>query len=85
MLAHRVARGRPDDDSRQLALIDPNIAGAVACPLRAGGCTMHFEGTPHFTGGNRTEGRHRRAYIFNLRPAGTGGGAFCGHSTSILV
>lgn len=43
-----------------------DLRRAVACPLRAGGATVHDYGTPHFTSGNRTADRPRRAYIFNF-------------------
>ncbi|MFZ0658894.1 MAG: hypothetical protein WAM05_09260, partial [Candidatus Binataceae bacterium] len=39
---------------------------AVACPLRAGGATVHNYGTPHFTPPNRSATRPRRAYIFSF-------------------
>lgn len=72
-LAHVVAAGDPDDEGRLVA-IDPTVAvdqeRAVACPLPAGGATMHFVSTPHYTGPNRTADRPRRAYIFNIGPAG---------------
>ncbi len=69
LLAHRVAAGEPDDDARLLGLedeaasIDPEAV--VACPLAAGGCTIHDSGTLHYTPPNRSE-RPRRAYIFNF-------------------
>jgi len=73
---HHVAGGEPDDPSRLLAIDDPaaalDLASAVACPLPAGGATIHSAGTPHFTSGNRTSDRPRRAYIFNFnRPPET--------------
>ncbi len=64
---HYVASGAPDDPGRLLATDDVDPALAVACPLPAGGCTVHSTGTLHFTGGNLTSDRSRRAYIFNLR------------------
>jgi ectoine hydroxylase-related dioxygenase (phytanoyl-CoA dioxygenase family) len=66
---HVVAAGDPADDSRLLALRDQRVDGAVACPLPAGGCSIHVEGTPHYAGGNRTADRRRRAFIFNVEPA----------------
>jgi ectoine hydroxylase-related dioxygenase (phytanoyl-CoA dioxygenase family) len=44
-------------------------AGAVACPLPAGGATVHHSRTLHYTGPNRSDGA-RRAYIlaFGLPP-----------------
>lgn len=73
LLEHHVASGEPDDPGRLLALTDPSrqldLTTAVAAPLRAGGCTVHSYGTPHFTPPNRSEDRSRPAYIFNLAPA----------------
>jgi ectoine hydroxylase-related dioxygenase (phytanoyl-CoA dioxygenase family) len=70
LLEHVVASGNPDDDSRLLALRDPerqaDLRRTVACPLPAGGCTLHDYGTPHYTPPNRSSDRPRRAYIFNL-------------------
>jgi ectoine hydroxylase-related dioxygenase (phytanoyl-CoA dioxygenase family) len=70
LLEHYVAGGEPTDEGRMLAIRAPesalNLASAVACPLRAGGATVHGHGTPHFTSGNRTSNRRRRAYIFNF-------------------
>ena len=72
LLAHRVASGDPDDDSRLLELVDAerqlDLSRAVAAPLRAGGATLHSYGTPHYTPPNRTADRARRAFIFNLAP-----------------
>jgi ectoine hydroxylase-related dioxygenase (phytanoyl-CoA dioxygenase family) len=63
---HAVVSGDPDDEGRLIALTEPvDAAAAVACPLPAGGCTLHFLGTPHYTGGNGSA-RPRRAYIFNV-------------------
>ena len=47
-----------------LEVDDPAVraAGAVACPLPAGGATLHHSRTLHFTGPNRTD-EPRRAYI----------------------
>jgi hypothetical protein len=67
---HYVANGAPEDPGRLLAIRDPekelDLAKVVACPLPAGGATMHSLGTPHYTPGNRTADRPRRAYIFNF-------------------
>jgi hypothetical protein len=67
---HYVAGGEPTDDGRLLAIEDPenrlDLSRAVACSLPAGGATIHSFGTPHFTPGNRTKSRPRRAYIFNF-------------------
>ena len=45
--------------------VDPDLA--TACPVPAGGCTVHTGRTLHFTGGNTTA-QPRRAYIINCRP-----------------
>jgi hypothetical protein len=63
---HYIASGKPDDEGRMLATQEIDASAAVPCPLRAGGCTIHSEGTPHFTTGNSTLDRRRRAYIFNI-------------------
>ncbi|HEY0007652.1 MAG TPA: phytanoyl-CoA dioxygenase family protein [Tepidisphaeraceae bacterium] len=68
---HFVYAGDPTDEGRLLATDAfgnrdlPNEG--VACPLPAGGCTIHFYGTPHYTPPNITPDRGRRAYIFNVR------------------
>ncbi|HEY1709545.1 MAG TPA: phytanoyl-CoA dioxygenase family protein [Rhizomicrobium sp.] len=70
MLEHYVAGGPADYSQRLLAIRDPEavlpLETAVACPLKAGGATVHNYGTPHFTSGNTTTDRRRRAYIFNF-------------------
>lgn len=70
LLDHYVAAGEEDYSQRLLAIRDPEEAldldKVVACPLAAGGATVHNYGTPHFTSGNRTVNRPRRAYIFNF-------------------
>ncbi len=40
----------------------PDISKAVACPLLAGGATIHHARTMHFTGPNKSD-KPRRAYI----------------------
>ncbi|MES5483311.1 phytanoyl-CoA dioxygenase family protein [Bradyrhizobium sp. INPA03-11B] len=69
MPPHRVASGKPDDDGRLLAIVDPAAAlpidRAVRCPLRAGSATVHGYSAPHYTGPNRSD-RGRRAYIFSF-------------------
>jgi hypothetical protein len=70
LLDHYIAGGEADYSQRLLAIREPeaalDLSAAVACPLRAGGATVHNYGTPHFTTGNRTTDRPRRAYIFNF-------------------
>lgn len=71
-VAHHVVAGHPDDDGRLIGVDDPVGVGsehAVACPLAAGGATIHTALTPHYTGPNRSADRPRRAYIFNLLAA----------------
>jgi ectoine hydroxylase-related dioxygenase (phytanoyl-CoA dioxygenase family) len=74
VLPHHVASGDPKDQSRLLAMDDPardcDMAKVVACPLPAGGCSLHAYGTPHYTGPNLTTNRNRRAYIINVMPPG---------------
>ncbi|HEY8667820.1 MAG TPA: phytanoyl-CoA dioxygenase family protein [Tepidisphaeraceae bacterium] len=62
---HYVASGDPANERRLLATDAVDATKAVACPLQAGGCTIHMEGTPHYTPGNTSKNRSRRAYIFN--------------------
>jgi ectoine hydroxylase-related dioxygenase (phytanoyl-CoA dioxygenase family) len=70
LLAHRVASGAASEDHRLLVLVDPDaqldLSRVVACPLPAGGATLHSYGTPHYTPPNRSADRPRRAYIFNV-------------------
>lgn len=70
MLEHYIASGDPDDEGRLLAVKDESqldLDAAVACPLRAGGATVHLEGTPHYTPPNSSADRPRRAYIMTWR------------------
>lgn len=50
-----------------LEVDDPEAraAGSVACPIPAGGATVHHSRTLHYTGPNRSEGP-RRAYILTF-------------------
>ncbi len=70
LLPHHVAAGDPAEEHRLLAITDPErslpLRDAVACPLPAGGATIHAYSTPHYTGPNRSRTRPRRAYIVNL-------------------
>jgi ectoine hydroxylase-related dioxygenase (phytanoyl-CoA dioxygenase family) len=70
LLEHHVVSADPTDEGRLLALVDPEsqleLSTTVVAPIPAGGATMHFHGTPHYTGPNRSAERERRAYIFNL-------------------
>jgi ectoine hydroxylase-related dioxygenase (phytanoyl-CoA dioxygenase family) len=73
VLEHKVVSGDPDDEGRLIGLVDAgrqvDLSDAVACPLLAGGCTLHLPGTLHYTPPNRSATRPRRAYIFNLDPS----------------
>lgn len=69
LLEHYVVSGDPTTDSRLLATKQIDTSKVVAMPLKAGGCTVHHYGTPHYTGPNRSATRKRRAYIFNYLPA----------------
>jgi ectoine hydroxylase-related dioxygenase (phytanoyl-CoA dioxygenase family) len=52
-----------------LEVDDADTSTAVACPLPAGGCTIHHNRTLHYTGPNRSD-IPRRAYIlgFGMAP-----------------
>ena len=67
---HYVASGDPEDDGRLLAMKDPerfmDLSTKVACPLKAGGATVHGHATPHYTGPNRSKERGRPAFIFSF-------------------
>ena len=69
LLEHYVVSGRDDYEGRLLGIVDPertlDLTRAVACPLSAGGATVHLAGTPHYTPPNRSVDRPRRAYIIN--------------------
>lgn len=68
ILPHRT----PNDDPRIHAIEcfeGFNHADAVACPLPAGGCTLHFGRTLHGAGPNRSkEPRFAYVLIFNVPP-----------------
>lgn len=74
LLAHEVVAGDPYDNERLLAIADlesqVDLSRAVAAPLAAGGCTIHGDCTPHYTPGNRSTDRPRRAYVFHMRARG---------------
>jgi ectoine hydroxylase-related dioxygenase (phytanoyl-CoA dioxygenase family) len=46
-----------------------DLSAAVSCPLRAGDATAHGPNTPHFTPGNKSPTRPRRAYIITFAPS----------------
>jgi ectoine hydroxylase-related dioxygenase (phytanoyl-CoA dioxygenase family) len=70
LLEHHVASGDPAGDGRLLALVDPasqlDLTKTVVAEIPAGAATMHTDGTPHYTGPNRSANRPRRSYIFNI-------------------
>jgi Phytanoyl-CoA dioxygenase (PhyH) len=45
-----------------------DFSRVIACPLQAGDATAHGPNTPHFTTGNRSHSRPRRAYIITFAP-----------------
>lgn len=64
---HEVLPHHPiGNDPRVIGLevddVEQRIVNAVACPLPAGGATLHHSRTLHYTGPNRTD-HPRRAYI----------------------
>lgn len=69
MPEHFVASGEANEDTRLLAIRDPesvlDLSTAVKCPIPAGSATVHGYSVPHFTGPNRST-RQRRAYIFSF-------------------
>jgi hypothetical protein len=77
LLPHQVV-GDDYSEGRLLAIPDADLQAfgqpllITACPLAAGGCTVHGEGTLHMTTPNQHLSRWRRAYIFNLSDAGAG-------------
>jgi ectoine hydroxylase-related dioxygenase (phytanoyl-CoA dioxygenase family) len=48
-----------------------DLSKAVCCPLSAGDATAHGPNTPHFTPGNLSKKRPRRAYILTFAPKTT--------------
>lgn len=74
LLQHYVVSGTEDYEGRLLGIVDAqnalDLTTAVACPVPAGGATVHLAGTPHYTPPNRSVDRPRRAYIINyVHPA----------------
>lgn len=60
---HRVGH---DDKWHTLETDDVDASKAVACPLKAGGATLHMSKTMHYTAPNETD-VPRRAWILNFR------------------
>lgn len=67
VLPHRPIGGDPNADGLEIDLTDFD-RDAVACPIPAGGCTMHASYTLHYAGPNRSD-TPRRAYILVFRSA----------------
>ncbi len=63
LLPHYIASGEPDDPGRLTATDAINMEDSIPACFPAGGASVHFEGTPHYAGGNHTTDRQRRAYI----------------------
>lgn len=63
LLAHESYARR--DGSRALAAAPRDLAGQVACPVPAGGLTIHTPRTLHYTGRNATP-RSRKAWIIHF-------------------
>lgn len=75
VMPHEVVGAYHGEESRLLQIIPHELSPqmpTVACPLKAGGCTVHSEGALHMTTPNTHKNRWRRAYIFNLSDAGGG-------------
>lgn len=67
---HRKRGGDPTADA--LEALDVDKSRAVACPIAAGGLTIHHPATMHHTGPNTT-GAPRTAWIMHFREEGTWG------------
>jgi len=70
VLPHRVLNTRLNGENRPTGgstLIADNVdtSKAVACPLAAGGATLHHPLTLHYTGANQTN-RYRKAWIIHF-------------------
>lgn len=63
---HRRLGGDPSASA--LEAVAPDLSGAVACPLPAGGVTVHHPATLHHTGPNQTD-EPRLAWILQFRDA----------------
>jgi hypothetical protein len=70
VLPHRSIGGNPAVHGLELAEPERYAPYAVACPVPAGGCTLHAAYMLHYTGPNTSE-RPRRAYtlIFGTKPS----------------
>jgi ectoine hydroxylase-related dioxygenase (phytanoyl-CoA dioxygenase family) len=69
VLPHRSIGGNPAVHGLELAEPERHAPYSVACPIPAGGCTLHAAYALHYTGPNVSESP-RRAYtlIFEARP-----------------
>jgi len=63
LLPHYIASGNPDDSGRLTATDAVDHDQSIPACFAAGGASVHFEGTPHYAGGNHTADLQRRAYI----------------------
>jgi ectoine hydroxylase-related dioxygenase (phytanoyl-CoA dioxygenase family) len=68
VLPHR----QPEHVQSDLLFCEPDLARAVACPIRAGSVTFHHGKTPHRTPPNRSDA-WRRAVTTHLRAVGSDG------------
>jgi hypothetical protein len=68
VIAHR----QPAHVQSDLLLCEPDLARAVACPIRAGSVTFHHGKTPHMTPANQGDA-WRRAVSTHLRVQGSKG------------
>lgn len=70
VLPHRSIGGNPAVHGLEIENAEAYVPYAVACPIPAGGCTLHAAYTLHYTGPNVSQ-RPRRAYtlVFSATPA----------------
>jgi ectoine hydroxylase-related dioxygenase (phytanoyl-CoA dioxygenase family) len=64
VVPHRPIGGDPRVHGLEVEPGVVDVSTAVACPLPAGGATIHASRTLHYTSPNRSTG-HRRAYIIS--------------------
>jgi len=68
LLAHRCYNNDPHANALE-CFAELDLSNAVACPLLAGGCTIHTGRTLHYAGGNETNaGRWAYILAFYLPP-----------------
>ena len=66
VIPHHTINHDPRIHGLEVDLEKVDLSSAVACPIPAGGCTIHPNRTLHYAGANRSE-IPRRAYILNFR------------------